>query len=74
MTHHFMHDINSKQSEKEVIGAIVQGFTCLAAPTTKNLVFEDLEYCPTSVRVINDDQKHKPQYINKIVYQIFPKC
>jgi hypothetical protein len=27
-----------------MIGAIDQGFTCLAARTTQNLVLEDLEY------------------------------
>jgi hypothetical protein len=27
--HYVMHGINSKWSEKKIIGAIVQGFTCL---------------------------------------------
>jgi hypothetical protein len=30
MTHHFMHGIIGKKSEKEIIGAIDQGFNCLA--------------------------------------------
>jgi hypothetical protein len=68
MTHHFMHNINSKYNEKEVIGAIIQGFTCRATQTIQSLPLEGLESCPTSVRLINDNQKYKPQYINKIVH------
>ncbi len=44
--HYFMHCTNSKYSEKERIGAIDQGFTCLAAQTAQNLALEDLEDYP----------------------------
>jgi hypothetical protein len=54
MTHHLMHEIISKLNEKEIIGTIDQGLTCLAAQT---LVLEDLEDFLTSTRLINDDQK-----------------
>jgi hypothetical protein len=59
MTHHFMHDIISKKSKEEIICAIVQGFTCLAAQTAQNLVLEGLEDCPISVRLINDNRKQQ---------------
>ena len=62
MTHYFMHEIISKQREKEIIGTIVQGFTCLAARTAQNLALEGLEDYPTSARLINGNRKHKPQY------------
>jgi hypothetical protein len=57
-----------------MIGAIVQGFTCLAAQTTQCHALEGLEDCPTSTHLINDNRKHKPQYINKIVHQTFSNC
>jgi hypothetical protein len=57
--HYFMHCTNSKYSEKERIGAIDQGFTCLAA---QSLALEGLENYPMSVRLINGNRKHKPQY------------
>jgi hypothetical protein len=69
-----MHCINSKYSEKERIDAIDQGFTCLAARTTKSLPLADLEGSPLSARIINDNQKYKPQYINKIIHQTFTDC
>jgi hypothetical protein len=46
--HYFMQDINSKKSKKGKIGAIDQGFTCLAARTAQNLPLAGLEGCPTS--------------------------
>jgi hypothetical protein len=48
-----MHYINSKYSEKERIGAIDEGFTCLAAQTTQSLPLVGLEGCPTSAHLIN---------------------
>jgi hypothetical protein len=48
--HYFLQCINSKYSEKEIIYAIDQGFTCLAA---QSLALEGLEDCPTSARLIN---------------------
>jgi hypothetical protein len=53
---------------------LLKGFTCLAARTTQNLPIADLFGCPMSARVINGNQKYKPQYINKIVHQTFPNC
>jgi hypothetical protein len=61
-------------SEKERIGAIGQGFTCLTAQTAQSLALEGLEDYPMTTWLINDDQKHKPHYINKIVLQTFSKC
>ncbi len=55
MTHHFMHEIISKLSEKGIIGAIDQGFTFLAARTTQNLPLADLEGCPTLARLNNSN-------------------
>jgi hypothetical protein len=72
--HYFMHCINSKYTEKERIDAIDQGFTCFAARTAQSLPLVDLEGCPMSVHLINGNWKHKLQYINKIVHQIFPIC
>jgi hypothetical protein len=72
--HSFMQDINIKYSEKERICAIDQGFTCLASQTAQNLPLADLESCPTLMHLINDNQKYKPQYINKTVRQTFPNC
>jgi hypothetical protein len=60
-----MHCTNSKYSEKERIGVIDQGFTCLAAQTAQNLAPKGLEDYPMTTRLNNDNQKHKPQYINK---------
>jgi hypothetical protein len=57
---YFMHCINSKYGEKEIIGAIDQGFTCLAAQIAQNLALEGLENYPMSARLINDNRKHKP--------------
>jgi hypothetical protein len=59
MTHHFMYEIIRKKNKKEIIGAINQGFTCLAARTTQSLPLAGLEGCPTSARLINGDRKHK---------------
>jgi hypothetical protein len=59
--HYFMHCTNSKYSKKERIGAIDQGFTCLAAQIAQSLALEGPENCPTSERLINGNQKHKPQ-------------
>jgi hypothetical protein len=58
--HYFMHCINSKYSEKERIGDIDQGFTCLVAQTAQSLPLEGLEDYPMLARLINDNQKHKP--------------
>jgi hypothetical protein len=69
-----MHCTNSKNSEKEKIGAIDQGFTCHAAQTAQNLALEGLEDYPMMTHLNNDNRKHKPQYINKIVHQTFPNC
>jgi hypothetical protein len=55
-----MHCINSKYSEKERIGDIDQGFTCLVAQTAQSLPLEGLEDYPMLARLINDNQKHKP--------------
>jgi hypothetical protein len=57
-----MHCINSKHREKERIGAIDQGFTCLAAQIAQSLALEGLENYPTSARLINGNRKLKPQY------------
>jgi hypothetical protein len=54
---------------KERIGAIDQGFTCLAIQAAQNL---PLEGCPMSARLINGNRKYKSQYINKTVHQTFP--
>jgi hypothetical protein len=56
-----MHCTNSKYSKKERIGAIDQGFTCLAAQIAQSLALEGPENCPTSERLINGNRKHKPQ-------------
>jgi hypothetical protein len=69
-----MNEIITKKSEKEIIGATDQGFTCLATQTAQSHGLEGLEDYPTSMRLINDNQKHKPQYINKTVHQTFYKC
>jgi hypothetical protein len=50
-----MHNINSKYNKKEIIGAIHQGFTCIAAQTAQRLPLEGLEGYPMSMRLINDD-------------------
>jgi hypothetical protein len=71
---YFLHCINSKYREKGRIGAIDQGFTCLAVQTTQNLALEGLEDYPMMTRLNNDNRKSKPQYINKIVHQTFPNC
>jgi hypothetical protein len=60
--HYFVHCINSKYREKERIGAIDQGFTCLATQIAQSLALEGLENYPTSAHLINDNQKYKPQY------------
>jgi hypothetical protein len=60
--HYFLHCINSKYREKEIIGAIDQGFTCLAAQIAQSLALEGLEDYPKSVHLINDNWKYKPQY------------
>jgi hypothetical protein len=57
-----MHCTNSKYSEKERIGAIDQGFTCLSAQIAQSLAVEGLENYLTSARLINGNWKHKPQY------------
>jgi hypothetical protein len=57
-----MHCTNCKYSEKERIGAIDQGFTCLAAQIAQSLALEGLENYPTSARLIKGNRKHKPQY------------
>jgi hypothetical protein len=44
-----MHGINSRQSRKEIIGPIVQGFTCLAAQTAQSPAIAGLEGCSTPV-------------------------
>jgi hypothetical protein len=60
--HYFLRCINSKYREKERIGVIDQGFTCLAAQIAQSLALEGLENYPTSVRLNNDNQKYKPWY------------
>jgi hypothetical protein len=70
--HYFMHSINNKYSKKERIGAIDQGFTYLVARTTQSLPLADLEGCPTSTHLINSNQKHKQQYMDKTVHQTSP--
>jgi hypothetical protein len=72
--YYFLHCINSKYREKERIGAIDQGFTCLAAQTAQNLALEGLEDYLMMTRLNNDNRKHKPQHINKIVHQTFSNC
>jgi hypothetical protein len=60
-----MQCINSKWSEKERIGAIDQGFTCLAARTAQNLVLVDLEDYPTMARLINDAENKQTSHTAK---------
>jgi hypothetical protein len=67
-----MHCINSKYCEKERIGVIDQGFTCLATQTAQNLALEGLEDYLMTTHLNNNNWKHKPQYINKTVHQTFP--
>jgi hypothetical protein len=55
--HYFMHCINSKYREKERIGAIDQGVTCLTVQTAQSLPLEGLEDYPMMTRLINDNQK-----------------
>jgi hypothetical protein len=62
MTHHFMHEIISKHCEKRIVGAIDQGFTCLAVQIAQSLALEGLENYPTSACLNNDNRKYKPQY------------
>jgi hypothetical protein len=50
--------IISKHCENGIVGAIDQGFTCLAA---QSLALEGLENYPTSVHLNNDNWKYKPQ-------------
>jgi hypothetical protein len=52
-----MHCINSKYREKERIGAIDQGVTCLTVQTAQSLPLEGLEDYPMMTRLINDNQK-----------------
>jgi hypothetical protein len=52
-----MHEINIKQSEKEIIGSIDQAFTCLASRTTQSLPLAGLEDYPMSARLLNDNWK-----------------
>jgi hypothetical protein len=59
---YFMHCINSKYCEKERIGAIDKGFTCLAAQIAQSLSLQGLENYPMSALLINDNWKQKPQY------------
>jgi hypothetical protein len=49
--HYFMHCINSKYSEKERIGDIDQGFSCLAARTAQSLPLVGLGDYPTLARL-----------------------
>jgi hypothetical protein len=58
--HYFLHCINSKYRENERIGAIDQGFTCLAAQISQSLALEGFENYPMSARLINDNRKYKP--------------
>jgi hypothetical protein len=60
--HYLMHCTNSKYCEKERIGAIDQGFTCLVAQIAQNLALEGLENYPTSARLINGNWNHKPRF------------
>jgi hypothetical protein len=62
MTHHFMHEIISKHCNKGIVGAIDQGFTCLADQIAQSLALEGLENYPTSACLINSNRKHKPWY------------
>jgi hypothetical protein len=57
MTHHFMHEIISKYGEKEIIGAIDQGFTCHATQTAPSLQLQDLGSCQRMKHRNDDDQK-----------------
>jgi hypothetical protein len=61
-----------KYCEKGIVGAIDQGFTCLATQTVQSLHLEGIEDYPTMTRLINDKKNNKPQYINKRVHQTFP--
>jgi hypothetical protein len=49
--HYFMQDINSKWSRKKRIGAIDQGFTCLAIRTAQSLPLAHLGDYPTLARL-----------------------
>jgi hypothetical protein len=50
------------KERERIIGAIAQGFTCLAAHIAQSLALEGLKNYPTSTRLINGNWKHKPQY------------
>jgi hypothetical protein len=56
------------KERERIIGAIAQGFTCLAAQSTQNLALEDY---PTLTRLNNRNRK---QEINKIVHETSPTC
>jgi hypothetical protein len=55
MIPYFMHGTINKWSDKEIIGAIVRGFTSLAAQTAQNLALPSLEDYPMSTRLINNN-------------------
>jgi hypothetical protein len=46
-----------KYCEKGIVGAIDQGFTCLATQTVQSLPLEGIEDYPTTTRLINDNKK-----------------
>jgi hypothetical protein len=53
-----MHDIIGKWREKEIIGVIVQGFTCLIhVATAQTLQLQDLGSCRRMKCLNGDDQK-----------------
>jgi hypothetical protein len=80
MTHHFMHEIISKSSKKGIIGAIDQGFKCLASRAAQNLVLVDHEGCPTSVHhsdrlqrgdettPVNGEWRQRPEVLIAVVF------
>jgi hypothetical protein len=43
------------KERERIVGAIVQGVTCLAAQTAQNLALEDLEDCPMLVHGNNNN-------------------
>jgi hypothetical protein len=47
--------IISKHCKKGIVGAVDQGFTCLATQIAQSLSLEGLENYPTSVRLNNDN-------------------
>jgi hypothetical protein len=72
--HYFLHCINSKYREKERIGAIYQGFTCLAAKLLKVLLLKALKIIQRRRVCLMTTGNTNHSIINKTVHQTFPNC